>query len=253
MNNRILDAQLNEIKEGYIFNSKKDVYECLICGKIFEVGQVYPMDNCFFEAFKAIKEHINSVHKGVLGNLLEFDKKHTGLTEKQNKLIKDIADGLSDKEIALKNDISPATVRHQRFMFREKAKQAKLYLAIFESADLASKLDSKEKLLQPHAGAKMVDERYILTDKEQEKILKTYFEPGETLKLKSFPAKEKRKIAVLRKITTQFENSKKYTEKELNEVLFTIYHDIATIRRYLIEYGFFDRTKDCSSYWIKGR
>lgn len=253
MSYKILDAKLNDIKNGYIFNSKKDVYECLICGETFEVGQVYPMSNSFFEAFKAIKEHIKLVHKGVIGNLLEFDKKHTGLTEKQNKLLRDIADGLSDKEIASKNNISPATVRHQRFMFREKAKQAKLYLAIYESVEVASNLDSKEKLLKPHAGAKMVDERYILTDKEQEKILKTYFEPGETLILKSFPSKEKRKIAVLRKITTQFDSSKKYTEKDLNEVLSSIYHDIATIRRYLIEYGFFDRTKDCSSYWIKGK
>ncbi len=29
------------------------------------------------------------------------------------------------------------------------------------------------------------------------------------------------------------------------------YDDNATIRRYLIEYGFLDRSKDCSKYWVK--
>ncbi|MCK8060286.1 MULTISPECIES: DUF2087 domain-containing protein [unclassified Fusibacter] len=39
--------------------------------------------------------------------------------------------------------------------------------------------------------------------------------------------------------------------KELNERLKTISDDIARIRRYLIQYGFFDRPKDCRLYWIK--
>lgn len=251
MVSKIMEAQLSEIKNGYIFNFEKGTYECLICGEIYEVGQIYAMDNHLYEAFRAIKEHIKLVHNRVLGSLLEFDKKYTGLTEKQNRLLKDIAEGLSDKEIAEKNGIAPATVRHQRFMFREKAKQAKLYLAIYESVENATIFDSKEKLLKPHVGATMVDERYILTMEEQDKILRTYFESGEILKLKSLPAKDKRKIAVFRKITDQFESSKIYTEKELNEILRSIYSDVATIRRYLIEYGFFERTNDCSRYWIK--
>ena len=204
-----------------------------------------------YDAHGAVKNHIKAIHKGVLDNLLSFDKKLTGLTEKQNNLLKDIADGLSDKEIAKKNDISPATVRHQRFMFREKAKQAKIYLAIFDLVELSSSKNPNEKLLNPHSGAKMVDERYILANEEQDKIISTYFEGRETLILKSFPAKEKRKIAVLRKITEQFEGSREYPEKEVNEILKTIYPDIATIRRYLIEYGFLERTKDCKSYWVK--
>ena len=40
------------------------------------------------------------------------------------------------------------------------------------------------------------------------------------------------------------------TEDNL-EILKRIYEDNATIRRYLIEYGFLDRSKDCSKYWVK--
>ncbi|WP_236719720.1 DUF2087 domain-containing protein [Neobacillus mesonae] len=34
-------------------------------------------------------------------------------------------------------------------------------------------------------------------------------------------------------------------------MLKSIYADFATIRRYLIEYGFMDRSKDCMKYWVK--
>ena len=69
--------------------------------------------------------------------------------------------------------------------------------------------------------------------------------------LSTFPSKEKRKIIVLQHILTRFDRNKKYSEKEINEVLKSIYQDFATIRRYLIEYGFMERSKDCMEYWVK--
>lgn len=249
--NKILDTGLNEIKDGFVYVSEKDMYECLICGESFEVGEIFSFDNRLYEAFRAVKEHIKTEHGNVLEHLLDSDKKYTGLTEKQNGLLRDIADGLSDKAIAKKNGIAAATVRHQRFTFREKAKQAKMYLAIYESVECAATSDSKDQLVKTHAGATMVDERYMLTVEENEKIIKNYFEAGKSLKLKILPSKEKKKIAVLRKITEQFDGSRKYSEKELNDILKLVYDDISTVRRYLIQYGFFDRTKDGSQYWIK--
>lgn len=38
-------------------------------------------------------------------------------------------------------------------------------------------------------------------------------------------------------------------EREVNEILKGIYPDFASLRRYLIEYGFFERTRDGSAYW----
>lgn len=96
----------------------------------------------------------------------------------------------------------------------------------------------------------MIDERFAITEKEKEKVLNTYFTADHT-KLKQFPSKEKRKIVVLQQIITDFEQSKTYTEKEVNAILKTFYDDFATIRRYLIEYGFLDRNRDCSQYWVK--
>ncbi len=34
-------------------------------------------------------------------------------------------------------------------------------------------------------------------------------------------------------------------------ILKPIYHDYVMIRRYLIEYGFLDRHRDGSAYWVK--
>lgn len=44
---------------------------------------------------------------------------------------------------------------------------------------------------------------------------------------------------------------KKVTLKEINRVLKRIFEDYATIRRALIEYGFIDRSNDCTKYWVK--
>lgn len=244
-----LNRDLEAIREGYVYNKEQERYECLICEAYFEDGEIFKFDDRMFTASRAIKEHVKREHHGVLNSLLSIDKKYTGLTEKQKNLLLDISMGLTDKEIAKKNGVATATVRHQKFMFREKAKQAKIYMAIFECVEQASKSD--EQFIPAHTGATMVDERYVLTVEENEKIIMTYFEDVKSLKLKTFPSKEKKKIAVLRKITEAFDPKKKYSEIEMNEILRLVYNDIATIRRYLIQYGFLDRTKDGSQYWVK--
>jgi Uncharacterized protein conserved in bacteria len=94
----------------------------------------------------------------------------------------------------------------------------------------------------------MVDERYAVTEEERQKIINSYFKGKE---LKTFPASEKKKIVILQQIIKNFDSRKKYSEKEVNDVLKTIFEDFATIRRYLIEYGFMDRKTDCTEYWVK--
>ena len=69
--------------------------------------------------------------------------------------------------------------------------------------------------------------------------------------LKSYPSREKKKIIVLEEIMKRFEGSVIYSEKEINDILKTVYDDFATIRRALIEYGFLSRSNDCRSYWVK--
>ena len=90
------------------------------------------------------------------------------------------------------------------------------------------------------------------TDADKEKIITGYFESIEPLRLRLFPPKQKKKYIVLDMIMNQIEN-RVYSEKELNEVLEEIYPDFVTIRRALIDFKFFERTKDGSQYWISNK
>ncbi|MGA3599276.1 DUF2087 domain-containing protein [Lysinibacillus agricola] len=96
-----------------------------------------------------------------------------------------------------------------------------------------------------------MDERYAVTVEEKEKVLATYFKNGLDGSIESFPRKEKRKIILLQHIVTKFEVGNKYGEKEVNEIVKPIYSDYVSIRKYLIEYGFLDRSDDCTTYWVK--
>lgn len=53
------------------------------------------------------------------------------------------------------------------------------------------------------------------------------------------------------RIIEEFQAGRRYTEAQVNEALAEIYTDYVTLRRYLIEYGFMDRTKDGAVYWVK--
>lgn len=65
---------------------------------------------------------------------MQLDKKESGMTEVQKTLLQYIYEGKNDKEIAALTNTSASTVRHQRFVFREKARQAKIFLALYELA-----------------------------------------------------------------------------------------------------------------------
>jgi Uncharacterized protein conserved in bacteria len=255
MLDRLLQTSLQDIKNGYTYNSENKVYSCLTCGKEFETGEMFSLDDRFYDASKAVQIHIEKEHGKILDLLASYDKKYTGITENQKDLLSMMYDGLSDNDIAKRTGVAPTTIRHQRFVFREKAKQAKLYLAIFEIVEKAmcenKGKSSDDELINIHSGAKMLDDRYLTTNDEENKILSSAFESLQPLILKAFSPKEKKKIVILRRIALEFEKGKKYSEKEVNAILKAIYDDYATLRRYLIEYGFMERTTNCKEYWLK--
>ena len=242
-------ATIDDLCNGYIYDNNQ--YICLICRATYEDGVIYPMNKELFEARKAIKAHIQEAHTSMFNYLLHMDKKYTGLSDHQKEILQYFYEGLTDKEIVKKiNAGSTSTIRQHRFKFKEKEKQAKIFLALMQLLNNNRK-DIHEEFVPIHKGAKMVDDRYAITVEEREKVLHTYFKQGIDGPLESFPSKEKRKIIVLQQIMNRFDRSKKYTEKEVNEILKQIYADYVTIRRYLIEYGFMDRNKDCTEYWVK--
>ena len=67
--------------------------------------------------------------------LLNTESRYNTLTQNQKTLLSRLAQGWSDQEIAKEAGVSVSTVRHQKFVFREKAKQARVYLALYECAE----------------------------------------------------------------------------------------------------------------------
>lgn len=242
------NASLKELKNGYI--ESKDCYICLLCGIQVEKGLVYPRDGLYYEAARYISIHIAEAHQSVFAYLINLDKKLTGLTEHQNSLLKLFYQGKSDSEVQQTMGIgSASTIRNHRFVLKEKERQAKVFLTLMELLKEQDKF--APSFLNVHKTARMIDERYNITEEEQAKLLKRYFPDGTNGYLTTFALKEKHKLIVLQEIAKRFQAERVYNEKEINAVLQGVYDDYVVLRRYLIEYGFLDRTPDGSKYWLK--
>lgn len=240
---------LSELKNGYQYNKEQAAYICNYCGQVFQAGQIFQMDGSFYMAEPAAVRHIESAHSGSLAQLLYADTRYNTLTGNQKELLALFHAGVPDKEMARQLNVTEATIRRQRFTFREKAKQAKFYLAVYEQV-FENDGASDEQMIPIHNQAVYVDDRYLITRQERERIIGAFFSSTEPLVLKSFTSKEKKKVVILGKIAEQFEAGRQYSEKEVNEILKPIYDDFTEIRRYLIMYGFMERTKDGTKYWL---
>lgn len=241
------DADANSLMQGFC-QSEDGHYHCLFCRQQYLKGDIYTFDKRLVNAETAIKLHIQEAHVSPFDVLIAEDKKITGLTDTQREIMALFYSGISDKEIARKMNLSPATVRYQRYHFREKARQANVYLALYQLMD--AKIEGEPQPMI-HNGATMIDERYMITPDEEEKILGSVFISLSPPVLRVFPPKEKKKLVILRKIVQEFEPDKKYSEQEINGILKAIFDDYVTLRRYLIEYGFLDRTRNGREYWLK--
>ncbi len=248
---RFWDASVEDIMKGYAFDEASEQFICLLCGKGFTRGVIYPHGETLLEAERAALIHINEAHTSVFEYLITMNKKLTGLTDLQRNLLDLFYRGYSDNEIVSKLDAgSASTIRNHRFALKQKEKQAKVYLSLMGLLEHNKKETKKEFMSIPRR-ATMIDERYAITEEENQKIIKKYFKEGPEGALSEFPAKEKRKVIILNHLIKRFDPEKRYTEKEVNEVLTFAYHDHVTLRRYLIEYGHMDRLKDGSVYWVR--
>jgi len=249
---RFWSADLADLKRGYTHDEETQSYICLRCGESFEDGAVYPIGGRLYEARKAAQVHGAEAHESMLAYLLTLDKKQTGLTDLQKELIGLFAEGLQDADIVKRTGGgSTSTIRNHRFALKEKAKQAKLFLAIMELLDEQGM--GGPRFVPIHRTATQIDERYVLTQEEYDGLLARYLPNGPEGPLESFPVKQKRKLALVRHIAGFFERNRHYSETEVNDVLKPFSEDnYVTLRRYLIDYGFLSRKDDGSEYWVQG-
>lgn len=251
LNEVFWNETIEEIVSGY--KETDDEYSCIFCRKSYQKGRIYDIESNLYDSVGAVKHHTKDAHGFTIDYLLSQNNDIIGISEVQQNILKLMSEGLDDKAISKRIGIAQSTVRNHRYKLREKRKQAKLFIALMTSLELKTNRPIKQSDIgnidELHLSASMIDERYNITDSEREKVIKTYMD--ENGAIKQFPPKEKRKIILLREVIKNFKVDREYSEKEVNAVLKRIYEDYATIRRALIEYGFFDRSDDCSIYRVK--
>ena len=238
-NNSFWQASVTDMMRGNVPLPEKGCFVCLFCGYKAEQGRIYPEGEYFYDAEKHIGYHIRQQHGSPLKMLLQLDKRWTGLTELQARLIELFASGAGDQEIASQTGSgSVSTIRNHRYILREKGKQAKIFLAIAELMEQQATENAARPPLAP------VDP----VEAEVQKILRTYFPQGTDGPLSTFPTREKRRLILLRQIATRFAPDRTYTEKEINKILGAVYDDHVLLRRLLIDYKFLTRRPDGSEY-----
>lgn len=87
-------------------------------------------------------------------------------------------------------------------------------------------------------------------EKYMEKLKRYYDEEN---KLMQYPSKRPMRMIALTRIAEKFEEDRKYTEKEVNEIIKASigFSDVELIRREMFQYKFIGRLRDGSEYWLE--
>jgi predicted transcriptional regulator len=84
-------------------------------------------------------------------------------------------------------------------------------------------------------------------DAYDKKVIKDYSRRDGSLK--TLPSQRKKLEAILRYVVKAFDMGKRYSEKQVNEILARYYDDAATLRRELVGYGLMQREGGGGEYW----
>lgn len=240
---------VQELTAGY--TSGASAFSCLFCHETVKKGHIYQQGSDLVDAELAMQKHIMTAHGSTFSALLALGKKGTGLSDTQRRLLGHLYDGLSDKEIQpLVGDISLSTIRNHRFVLREKARQARVFLALMELLEIAGQ-DPGSRFIEIPGRLSADDERFAITQADFRKIVRANFPDGPESLMSRFPRKQKHKVAVLIQILQRFDPKRRYTQTEVNEILATASEDYTTLCRYMVDYGFLGRTRDGSEYWVE--
>ncbi len=79
------------------------------------------------------------------------------------------------------------------------------------------------------------------------KIVRDYSQPDG--RLKTLPSQRKKLEAILRYVVEEFETGKRYSEKQVNELLRRYHDDTATLRRELVGHKLLERAGGGGEYW----
>jgi predicted transcriptional regulator len=153
----------------------------------------------------------------------------------------------SVEELAALLQLKPPTVSHHLAKLVEvglvEARRESYYNVYrLDQSALAAKTRS---MLSQQELSTVVSE--VDADAYDKKVIKDY--SRRDVSLKTLPSQRKKLEAILRYVVKAFEPRRRYSEKQLNEVLSHYHADTATLRRELVGYGLMKREGGGGEYW----
>jgi predicted transcriptional regulator len=150
----------------------------------------------------------------------------------------------SVEELATILELSSATVSHHLRRLQKaglvQARAAQHYHIY--SLRLQALHEMAQKILSGDALQETAQELDL--DAYDRKVLRTFMD-GE--RLKSIPRQWKKREVILSYLVEQFESDRRYTEKEVNEIISRTHEDYAALRRYLVDSRRLARQREI--YW----
>ena len=153
----------------------------------------------------------------------------------------------SVEELATLLELKPPTVSHHLSKLVEAGlvnSQTESYYSIYrlDQSALAAKTRSMFSQQELSSVVSEVD-----ADAYDKKVIKDYARRDGSLK--TLPSQRKKLEAILRHVVKAFDVDKRYSEKQVNEILSRYYADTATLRRELVGFKLMQREGGGGEYW----
>ncbi|MBL8090347.1 MAG: metalloregulator ArsR/SmtB family transcription factor [Anaerolineales bacterium] len=153
----------------------------------------------------------------------------------------------SVEELAALLNLKASTVSHHLSKLAKVglvSAKTESYYNVYQLDEKALEIKSRSLFSQESLANSVSD---VDVDAYDNKVIKDYVKKDGSLK--TIPAQRKKLEAILRYIVKSFKVGKKYTEKQVNEILKAYHEDTASLRRELIGYKLMKREGGGGEYW----
>jgi predicted transcriptional regulator len=154
----------------------------------------------------------------------------------------------SVEELSALVELKPSTVSHHLSKLSKVGlvqARAEGYYSVY-SLDQAALEATTKRILSSEQVAASVET--VDMDSYDRKVVNDFSLPDG--RLKTIPAQRKKLEAVLRHVAKAFEPGKRYSERQVNEILSQFHADTASLRRELVGYKLMAREGGGGDYWL---
>ena len=151
------------------------------------------------------------------------------------------------EQLAAMLDLKPPTISHHLAKLSEVglvSARAEGYYNVYQLEKMALSA-SMQRIFSSDQMASVTAE--VDMDAFERKVVNDYLLPDG--RLKTIPAQQKKLEAVLRYVAKSFEPGRRYSEKQVNEILARFHEDTASLRRELVGFKIMAREGGGGEYW----